>query len=118
MRMGLEKFGDVFVNFIYSLAKSRTLEEYDGVKVPNSCLAEALTLSDIESPRRSDKHAKGDFVEKTIARSWTEGRITEEECVDILCSTLIKFDLKTRDEEKRAIVEAFKNLLNEIKKKN
>jgi len=43
--MSLEKFGDSFINFVYSLAKSQVLGEYDGVKVPNSCLAEALTLS-------------------------------------------------------------------------
>lgn len=118
MRMGLEKFGDVFVNFIYSLAKSRALGAYDGMKVPNSCLAEALTLSEIESPRRSDRHKKGDFVEKTIARSWIDGKITEEECVEILCSVLIKGNLETRNKEKRAIVEAFKDLLNEIKKRD
>jgi len=115
--MSLEKFGDSFINFVYSLAKSQVLGEYDGVKVPNSCLAEALTLSKIESPKRSDKHKKGDFVEKIVAKSWIDGKITEEECVDIIKSAIMKYDLKERNEERKAIIEGFKDLLNEIKKR-
>jgi hypothetical protein len=116
--MSLEKFGDSFINFIYSLAKSQVLEEYDGMKVPNSCLAEALVNSDFESPKRSDKHKKGDFVEKIVAKSWIDGKITEKECVEILKSAIMEYDLKERNEERKAIVEGFKDLLNEIKKRD
>ncbi|MCD6128063.1 MAG: hypothetical protein J7J21_06835 [Methanomicrobia archaeon] len=116
--MSLEKFGDSLINFIYSLAKSEVMKEYDGIKVPNSCLAEALTLSDFESPRRSDKHKKGDFVERIVAESWIEGKITERECVEIIKSTIRKYDLRDRKEERRAMIEGFKNLLNEIKKRS
>ena len=116
--MSLEKFGDSLVNFIYSLAKSRTLGEYDGVKVPNSCLAEALVHSDFETPRRTDKHGKGDFVERIIAESWVKGTISEKECVNILMPVLSSYNLRVRKEERRAIVDGFKEVLNEIKKRN
>jgi hypothetical protein len=116
--MSLEKFGDSLVNFIYSLAKSEVMEEYDGVKVPNSCLAEALVSSNIDSPRRSDKHEKGDFVEKLVAQAWVERTITERECVEILKTVLVNYNLKERKEERKAIVEGFKELLNKIKKRS
>ncbi|MEA1994016.1 MAG: ribonuclease III family protein [Euryarchaeota archaeon] len=116
--MSLEKFGDAFVNFIYSLAKSLALGKYDGMKVPNSSLAIALTNSNVRSPRRSDKHKKGDYVEKTIAKAWINGKITQEECVEVLRSVLVKYDLGERIKEKKAIAEAFTSLLNEIKKRD
>ena len=111
-KKNLSKFGDSFVNFIYSLAKSLTINEYTGKKVSNSCLSQALVKSKIEKPSGADKHEKGDFVEAYIAEAWLENVISIDDCVKILKRELMNFDLKK--DEKEATISAFSKLLKEI----
>ncbi len=108
-------FGDSLLNFLYSLAKSRASGTWTGEKVSNSVLSQALIASKVDQPGGLDKHEKGDFVEAYIAQAWIEKVITTDEAVDVLVKSLKRHDLER--EEKKAVVEAFKDLLNCIEKK-
>jgi hypothetical protein len=105
-------FGDSLINFLYSLAKSKTINIWTGEKVSNYVLSQALIFSTLNQPGGLDKHEKGDFVEGYIARAWIEGIITLEEATSILVSTLSKYDLEEHEQE--AMIEAFTSLLNAI----
>lgn len=108
-------FGDALVNFLYSLAKSKVTGVWIGEKVSNSILSQALIASDLEKPGGLDKHEKGDYVEGYIAKAWIEGIVTTEEATAVLIAVLTLYDLE--EEEREAVVEAFKTLLNHIQKK-
>ncbi len=108
----LSAFGDAVVNFLYSVAKSRVQGRYTGKKVSNIALSDALAKSKIESPRRSDKKMRGDFVEALIGKGYIEKVFDIDEAVDILSEKLIGKDLNDPDEERKAIAEAFSYFLD------
>lgn len=107
-------FGDALINFLYSLAKSRTTSVWTGEKVSNYVLSQALIISDVDQPGGLDKHEKGDYVEGYIAKAWIDGVLTTEKAVTVLIDVLKGHDLE--EEEQEAMVEAFKKLLNYIQK--
>lgn len=104
-KRNLSSFGDVLVNFLYSWALSRASGEWEGRKVQNKTLASSLSRSVVGKPRRSDKQMLGNYVESAIAEAWVSGRVTSEECVDVLAS-----HLRAGDEESHR--EAFTALLD------
>ncbi|MFQ6087743.1 MAG: ribonuclease III family protein [Candidatus Methanofastidiosia archaeon] len=110
----LSSFGDVLLNFLYSLAKSEVSMRYEGERVKNHVLARALSNSKVEVPRRLDKHGKGDFVENFIAKAWIEKLISTKEAVEILKSSLSRCGL---EREEDAMVEGFSKLLDEIERR-
>ena len=109
-------FGDALINFLYSLAKSKVLQVWIGDKVSNYVLSQALIMSQVNQPGGLDKHEKGDYVEGYIAKAWIDGLLTTDEAVTILVRNLKKYDLEEREQE--AMVEAFRELLDYIQKKN
>ena len=86
MDRGLAKIGDVFVNFVFSLAVSNKNASPTNVRVSSDILSEALKKTGFrkELPSRIDRHKQGDAVEALIIYSWLEGRVSLEECVSIL----------------------------------
>jgi len=111
----LKGFGDSLINFLYSLAKSRATRTWAGEKVSNYVLSQALIESDLDQPGGLDKHEKGDYVEDYIAKAWIDKVITTEEAAEILMKSLERHDLE--EKEQKAMMEAFKSLLNHIHKK-
>ena len=112
---GIAKFGDVLVNFIFSAAKLKATGEYDGVKVTNHVLMNALNLSDVPSPTRMDKHQKGDYVESIVAEAY-ERYYSVDDLVDILYQAISGLSFSSRQESIDTQIVAFTVLLNEIEK--
>jgi len=114
----LAKLGDNFVNFIYSLAKSCTLKKFDGWKVPDKVLSQALREADMRSlvSHRASTHEIADGVEALIVHEWLFERISIEELVTILSEQLKTGDFSDRKKEERSALQAFTAVLLEIKK--
>jgi hypothetical protein len=86
----LSKIGDPFLNLIYSLALSKTLNRPMGKKVSNAILSEALVRSDLRARAgtRMQKKELGNYVEGLIFKAWIEEKITINEAVEILSKNL------------------------------
>lgn len=110
---GHSKFGDVLVNYVCSVAKLRVTGLYDGIKVSNHVLMQALNHSKVVSPPRTDKHQKGDFVEALIAGAWGP-LFSTDDMIDIISSSFEGKDLSTRESFIDAQIEAFSVLLDRI----
>lgn len=110
---GHSTFGDVLVNYVCSVAKLRVTGQYDGIKVSNHVLMQALNHSKVSSPPRTDKHQKGDFVEALIAQAWGPAFSTED-MIDIVSTSFLDKDLSTRESFIDAQIEAFTVLLDRI----
>jgi hypothetical protein len=107
----LSGIGDGFVNLIYSLAVSNVLRKPVGKKASNLVLSEAINKAGIRSliGKRVDKHDLADYAEGLIFQAWIQGKVSIEECVDILVKALEK-DPKS----KKASIDAFSQLLERI----
>jgi hypothetical protein len=83
---GLAKVGDVFVNFVFSLAVSNKQGIPTNIRVSSTILSQALKKTGHRKhlPSRTDRHEQGDAVEALIFYSWLEGNLSLEECVSIL----------------------------------
>jgi len=103
----LAKLGDAFINFVYSLAKSRKKDEPLNERVPSRTLAEALKKTGLRTylPSRMNRHDQGDAIESLIVYSWLHGIVSLEECVSIL------------EKDAETPVEAFTNLIDTINKR-
>ncbi len=102
----LARLGDMYVNFVHSLALSQKLQRPTGVKVNNRALAEAVKKSGLRKmlPRRIDRHAQGNAAEALIVYAWLQEVMSFEDCLKIL---------RGGDDP----TEAFTRLLQEIGKK-
>ena len=102
----LAGLGDIYVNFVYSLALSQKLRKPAGAKVNNRILAGAVKKSGLRKmlPRRVDRHAQGDAAEALIVYAWLQGIVGFEDCLKIL----------SRSDEP---IEALTQLLQEIGKR-
>jgi hypothetical protein len=111
----LSKVGDPFVNFIYSLALSKTHKRPLGKKVSNRILSEALARTKLreQAGSRMKKGDLGDFTEGIIFKAWAEGMINLEEAVEILARRLNPTSSGKQVHEEA--VDAFESLLNHIK---
>ena len=83
---GLAGLGDMYVNFVYSLALSRKFERPIGAKVNNRILAEAVKRSGLRKmlPRRIDRHAQGDAAEALIVFAWLQEAMSFEDCLKVI----------------------------------
>lgn len=82
----LAGLGDIYVNFVHSLALSQKLQRPTGAKVNNRILAEAVKQSGLRQmlPKRIDRHARGDAAEALIVYAWLQEIMGLEECLEIL----------------------------------
>ena len=122
---GLAKIGDGIVNLTYSIAKSIVLTNNSknnksirtGLKVSKTILANALKEADMKnfSKNRADAHDLADTVEAIVAYIWITKKMTMEDIINFLVSSLNK-NLSLRSEEIKNATIAFSKLLNEIKK--
>jgi hypothetical protein len=103
---GLAGLGDMYVNFVYSLALSQKLKRPIGAKVNNRILAEAVKRSGLRKmlPRRIDRHAQGDAAEALIVFAWLQGVMSFEDCLKVI-------------REGEDPTDAFTQLLREIEKR-
>jgi len=102
----LASLGDIYVNFVHSLALSQKLERPTGAKVNNRILAEAVKKSGLRKilPRRIDRHAQGNAAEALIVYAWLQEIMSFDDCLKIL---------RGGDDT----TEAFTRLLQEIEKR-
>jgi len=86
----LAKFGDSYVNFIYSLALSMKEGVPQGSRVQGMVLSQALREANLRGflPNRSDRHVQADAAEALIAFSWIKEIVSLEDSVDILLDNL------------------------------
>ncbi len=110
----LSKIGDPFVNFVYSLALSKTSNKPLGQKVSNRILSEALVKAGLRSfaGRRMKKEDLGDYTEGLLFKAYVEGIITIEESVDILSKNISKGSSGPRLREES--IKGFTELLNRV----
>jgi len=82
----LAGLGDMYVNFVHSLALSQKLERPTGAKVNNRILAEAVKKSGLRKmlPRRIDRHAQGNAAEALIVYAWLQEIMSFKDCLKIL----------------------------------
>ncbi len=101
---GLASFGDSLVNFLSSLAVTKSLGKPAGLRINNKILAEAVRRSRLRSliPRRTDRKAAGNYAEAIIAYAWLEGIITTDGFIKMLMNDLDN------------PVNAFKNIIEKI----
>ena len=122
---GLAKIGDGIVNLTYSVAKSIVLTRNSknnnsirtGLKVSKTILAKALKDAGMKkfSKSRADAHDLADTVEALVAYIWLIKKMTIEDIVNFLVSSL-SGNLTLRSEEIKNATIAFRKLLNEIEK--
>lgn len=112
-RSKIAKFGDVLVNFLFSVAYLETKGAYDGFKVSNHVLMHALNKSSFKAPPRSDKHQRGDYVESIVANAWNS-TMTSEEMIGVLKGSIGDRDMSKRDLSIEVQIDAFACLLDRI----
>lgn len=115
---GLAGLGDSYVNFIYSLAKSKVARKPLGGRVRSKVLAEALKSSGLRifiSDKRLSSHELGDVAESLIVYCWLNNLVSLEEAVSTLSSKIDNKNLITREKEWKDCVSAFTLLLLRIK---
>jgi len=82
----LAALGDTYVNFVYSLALSKTEGRPTGAKVNNRVLSKALRKAGFREflPSRTNRHRRADAAEALIVYAWVMNSVTIEEGVEIL----------------------------------
>jgi len=102
----LAALGDAYINFVYSLALSKSKGQPSGAKVRGIVLAEAFRRAGLRMhmPSRVSRHMLADAAEALTVYAWIHSYITLEECAAIL--------QKTEDP-----VESFTQLLLTIKER-
>ncbi|MFA5363773.1 MAG: ribonuclease III family protein [Candidatus Bathyarchaeia archaeon] len=93
----LAKLGDAYVNFLYSLALSKKMNEATGTKVEGRLLADAFKKAGLREylPSRIDRHKQADASEALIVYVWLHGLMTIQEGLEILESTEDKIEAFT-----------------------
>ncbi|MBN1785742.1 MAG: hypothetical protein JW825_01975 [Candidatus Methanofastidiosa archaeon] len=109
----LAKFGDVLVNFLFSAAYLDSKGTYDGFKISNHVLMQALNTSKFKAPPRSDKHQRGDYVESIIASAWND-ILSLDEMIAIISADIKGADMDTREASIDAQIHAISILLDRI----
>jgi len=103
----LARLGDAYVNFVFSLGRSRALQEPQGIKVSDKILAEALKKSGLrqELPNRTTRQDCANAVEALLVYGYLNKLVTIEEVVDHMAST------------SDSPIEAFAELIKSVAKK-
>ena len=76
--------GDAYVNFVFSLGRSKALEEPQGIKVSDRILAEALRRSGLrqELPHRTTRQDCANAVEALLVYGYLNELVSLEETVE------------------------------------
>jgi len=100
----LARLGDSYVNFVYSLALTKTMNEPAGCKVSDSHLAEAARRTCVRGmlPKRTCRADVANAVEALLVHSWLNKVISLDETVNVIMKN-------TRNPP-----EAFIDLINEV----
>ncbi len=82
----LARLGDAFVNFVYSLALTRSTGEPVGIKVSDKVLARAAQEAGIRQllPKRTTRDDVSNAVESLIVYVWLQKQMTIDEISAIL----------------------------------
>ncbi len=82
----LARLGDAFVNFVYSLALTRSTGEPVGIKVSDKVLARAAQEAGIRPllPKRTTRDHVSNAVESLIVYVWLQKHMTIDEISSIL----------------------------------
>jgi hypothetical protein len=80
----LAKLGDAYVNFVFSLGRSKALEQPQGIKVSDRILAEALRRSGLrqELPHRTTRPDCANAVEALLVYGYLNELVSLEETVE------------------------------------
>ena len=116
----LAALGDTYVNFIYSLAKSKTVGRPQGENVWGKVLAEALRTSGLRTyliPKRLSAHDLSNAAEAILVYSWLHNLNSLDEAVSILSAHINIENLSTREREREEAAKAFTHLLIFIKER-
>ena len=115
----LAKFGDSVANFVFSLAKTMILGQFDQRKVSKTVLAQALKDAGLKpyARTRSDAHALADTAEAFIGYMYAAHSWSVESMAGILLVPLQKggYDLTDFKQEVAGATAAFTVLLTKIK---
>jgi hypothetical protein len=115
----LAKFGDSVTNFIFSLAKTLILGQFDQRKVSKKVLAQALKDAGLKpyAKTRSDAHAFADTAEAFIGYMYAVHSWSVETMAEILLVSLQdgKYDLNDFKQETNGATISFAVLLKKIK---
>ena len=120
LNKGLAALGDTYVNFIYSLAKSRVVGKPQGEKVRGKVLAEALKSSGLRGfllPKRLSTHELSNAAESLLVYCWLYKLVTLDEAVSLLSSKIDVTNLTTKEGEWKELKNAFTFLLIKIKER-
>ena len=115
----LAKFGDSVTNFVFSLAKTVILGQFDQRKVSKKVLAQALKDAGLKpfARTRSDAHALADTAEAFIGYMYAAHSWSAESMANILLIPLQKgeYDLTDFKQEVEGATISFTVLLKKIK---
>ncbi|NHJ40486.1 MAG: hypothetical protein FK731_10680 [Asgard group archaeon] len=115
----LAKFGDTLANFLYSLAKTRSLNKPIGMRVFDKALAETIRQTGLRElmPSSISSGKLGDGVEALIGYVYLNNVMSLEEMLNILTIYFDKLDKKTLEDrvsDRQIMTESFSLLINEI----
>ncbi|MHA1212505.1 MAG: ribonuclease III family protein [Candidatus Heimdallarchaeota archaeon] len=108
------RFGDSIVNFIYNAAIFEVTQHSRGVKVWDSCLAQACRNSQLRKYLGTRKNAGdiGDAVEAFVAYVYLKNKNTINEMIMILSKNLNQNKKLLQTQEKELCAESFTLLIN------
>jgi dsRNA-specific ribonuclease len=110
------KFGDSVVNFIYNAAIFKATSKLQGVKVWDSCLADACKKSPLRSyvGSRKNKGELGDVVEAFIGYVYLTNKFQINQLIDLLTQHLKhRIDQEVKNEQELCSA-AFVYLVNQL----
>ncbi|NPD87115.1 MAG: hypothetical protein HGN29_00220 [Asgard group archaeon] len=110
------KFGDSVVNFIYNAAIFEAQTKLQGIKVWDSCLAEACKKSPLRSyiGSRKNKGELGDAVEAFIGYIYLTHKFPLNQMIDILAKYLKHRSGHDEKNEQELCSAAFIHLVNHL----
>ena len=115
----LAKFGDSLINFVYSLARTKVMNEPIGERVYDKALAEAVKHIGLRTVMRSSLSAGeiGDGAEALIGYAYLNDIMTIDEMVERICGYLedTKEELQNRKWERENMIYSIAIVLDEIK---
>jgi len=82
----LAKLGDLYVNFLYSLALTQTKSEPTAVRVTDKALAEAARKAGLREilPKRTSRGDVANAIESLVIHAWLDKIVDSEEIVNLL----------------------------------
>jgi len=82
----LAKLGDLYVNFLYSLALTQTKNEPTAVRVTDKDLAEAARKAGLREilPKRTSRGDVANAIESLLIHAWLNKIVDSEEIVNLL----------------------------------